>query len=292
MSKGRYFLGRVVKINLDQNGLMDAIVNAPTITTGKFDWTITDTVDGRDSQVPFIFGRLSKYATDGETTVINLSSRAQQRALIPNLLETSAPFVYLPELSGIAFLHVWNGIPQEVFARRFRKIIEAAFDYFFVSCEIEPISDYRLFTSRLRKLDSFTEFSATVYPPNPLFGRLWASLHEYVKSRNASQVTVKEQSTKQHGLNSDIVELLTNIMIDPKYAPLNTVSIGDAALLMAADGYGKGRVKGFENGEEVIIKTSDSQESFEWEKDPIPHQLAAIAEMELRQVSINRDMDH
>jgi len=45
MAKGRYYLGRVVKINLDQPRLIYAIKNAPIVTIGKFDWTLTDIED-------------------------------------------------------------------------------------------------------------------------------------------------------------------------------------------------------------------------------------------------------
>lgn len=292
MRRGRYYIGRVVKINLDQERLMNAIVNSPIITIGKFDWTITDVVDNREEDSPYIFGKLSKYAKDGHAKVIDEVNRSQVDADVPNLLEASSSFVYLPEYSGIAFLHVWNGIQEDVFPRRFKSVIEAAFDGFFVACDIEPVSDYRAFTSRLKKLNYFTEFSATVYPPNPLFGRLWGSLNKYIDSRNASEVTVKEQTSKPKGLKSKIIELMDRIMESPEYEPDEAPAIGDAAILMAADGYGRGKVVGIEKGEEVIIKTSDTQKSFLHDKEPIPSELAVKTEVQFKKVSSERDMKH
>lgn len=292
MKRGRYYLGRVVKINLDQERLMNAIVSAPTITLGKFDWTITDIEDNRREDFPYVFGKLSKYAKDGHAKVIDEVGKLQINTDVPNLLEASSPFVYLPECSGIAFLHVWNGIQEDVFPRRFKSVIEAAFDGFMVACDVEPISDYRAFTSRLKKLSKFTEFSATVYPPNPLFGRLWGSLNEYIASRNASEVAVKEQSTKPAGLNSKIIELMDRIMSSPDYEPNDTPAIGDAAILMAADGYGRGKVVGIESGDEVVIKTSDTQKSFLHDKEPEPSELAVKAKYQLDKVSDERDMKH
>ena len=292
MRRGRYYLGRVVKINLDQESLMNAITNAPIITIGKFDWTITDISDNREGEFPYIFGKLSKYAKDGHATVIDEISRSQIDADVPNLLEASSSFVYLPDCSGIAFLHVWNGIQEDVFPRRFKSVIEAAFDGFMVACDVEPISDYRAFTSRLKKLSHFTEFSATVYPPNPLFGRLWGSLNEYIDSRNASEVTVKEHTPKSKGLKSKIIELMDKIMDSPDYEPDETPAIGDAAILMAADGYGRGKVIGIESGDEVVIKTSDTQKSFLHEKEPDPSELAVKAKFQFDKVSNERDMKH
>lgn len=292
MRRGRYYLGRVLKINLDQERLMDAIANAPIVSIGKFDWTITDVEDKRNEETPYVFGKLSKYAKEGHAKVIDEVNRSQVDADVPNLLEASSSFIYLPEYSGLAFLHVWNGIQEDVFPRRFKSIIEAAFDGFLVACDVEPVSDYRAFTSRLKKLSHFTEFSATVHPPNPLFGRLWGSLNDYIENRNATEVTVKEQTSKPKGLKSRIIELMDRIMDSPEYEPDEPPAIGDAAILMAADGYGGGKVVGIENGDEVVIKTSDTQKSFLHDKEPIPEELAAKARIQFEKVSKERDMKH
>lgn len=292
MRRGRYYLGRVKKINLDQDSLMDVIANPPIVEIGKFDWTITDVVDCRDEANPYIFGKLSKYAKEGHAKVIDEANRSQVDTDVPNLLEASSSFVYLPKYSGIAFLHVWNGIQEEVFPRRFKSLIEAAFDGFFVACDVEPVSDYRAFTTRLKKLSSFTEFSATVHPPNPLFGRLWGSLNDYIGSRNASEVTVKEQASSQKGLRSKIIELMDRIMESAEYEPDETPAIGDAAILMAADGYGKGKVVGLEKTDEVVVKTSDTQKHFLHDKEPNPSELAIKTTTQFEKVSSERDMRH
>jgi hypothetical protein len=110
--RGRYYLGRVIKLGtLDQGRLMDAIVNAATLTIGKFRWTIINVTDRRTADPAFVFGHLAKFSAEGHVTVVDTHARALVDALAPNLLVASAPFVYLPEFSGIAYLHVWNGIP-------------------------------------------------------------------------------------------------------------------------------------------------------------------------------------
>ncbi|MEG3081563.1 hypothetical protein R3F64_17055 [Halomonas sp. 5021] len=272
--------------------LIDAITNAPIVSIGKFDWTITDVVDNRGEETPYIFGKLSKYAKEGHAKVIDEVNRSQIDADVPNLLEASSSFVYLPEYSGIAFLQVWNGIQEDVFPRRFKSVIEAAYGGFFVACDVEPVSDYRAFTARLKKLSHFTEFSATVHPPNPLFGRLWGSLNDYIDKRNASEVTVKEQTTKPKGLKSRIIELMDRIIDSPEYEPEESPAIGDAAILMAADGYGRGKVVGMENGDKVEIKTSDTQKSFLHDKEPVPGELAVKTSAQFEKVSRERDMKH
>ncbi|MDB5814723.1 MAG: hypothetical protein JWN23_1840 [Rhodocyclales bacterium] len=293
MARGRYYMARVIKIGeLNQERLQNAILEAPIVPIGKFEWTITDVEDGRSSSHPFIFGNLSKYSRDGHVTVIDEPAKQQQQALAPNLLEASAPFVYLPEFSGLAYMHVWNGIQEEVFPRRFKSIIESAYDNFFVDCTVEPIADYRMFYQRLHSLDRIVELSARVFPPNPLFGRLWSSLDQYIKKRGAEEVSVKEATEKKDGLNTKLVELIERILENPRYQPEEEPDIADAAMLMAADGYGSGKAIGMEHGEEVIVRTSESQKSFLYAKQPDPVGLANAARLIFENVSAERNMRH
>lgn len=271
---------------------MNAIVNAGTIMVGKSRWTITSVVDRRTERLPFVFGRLSKYSDEGHVTVVDTSTRSEVEAIAPNLLIASANFVYLPEYSGIAYMHVWNHIEADTFSRRFKEVIEATYDNFFVGCSIEAVSDYRAFGVKLQSLDRIREISARVHPPNPLFGRLWGSLNRYIEERNASEVTVKESQEGVKGLATNIAKLVSKILEDHTYEPDREVAIGDAAILMAADGYGSGRVVGDQYGEEVVIRTSDTQKAFLFSKEPVPDDLAAEAEKHFRRTSVERDMRH
>lgn len=293
MRKGRYYLARVIKLGeLNQERLLDAIVTAPVIAIGQFEWTITDVVDARSERMPYVFGNLAKYSKDGRVTIVDEPAKQQLQAQAPNLLEASAPFVYLPEFSGLAFLHVWNGIQEDVFPRRFKSIIEAAYDNFFVDCTIEPVADYRAFLDRLKTLDRITELSARVHPPNPLFGRLWGSLDKYVKKREAEEVSVRETTEKPNGLSTQLIVLIQNILEDSKYEPESEPDITDAAMLMAADGYGYGKAVGTEEEHEVIVRTSESQKSFLFTKAPRPEDLAIAAQNQFKRVSDERDMNH
>lgn len=291
--RGRYYLGRVIKLGtLDQARLMDAIANATTLTIGKFAWTITNVADRRKEKLAFIFGHLAKFSAEGHVTVVDTTTRSEVDALAPNLLIASAPFVYLPEFSGIAYLHVWNGIQEELFSRRFKSIIEATYQTFFVDCSIEPVSDYREFSTKLKGIERFTELSAKVFPPNPLFGRFWDSLRAYMRERNAAEISLRESQEGQQGLKTEIVRLLDQILRDPEVKPSKPPAVTDAALLMAADGYGIGKVVGIQEGVEIVIRTSDTQKSFLFSKEPVLEELAAEADKRFRQVSAERAMQH
>lgn len=293
MQRGRYYMARVIKLGeLNQAKLLDAIVNAPVVALGQFEWTITDVVDMRHEESPFVFGNLAKYSKEGSVKIVDESARHQLQARAQNLLEASAPFVYLPDFSGLAFLHVWNGIQEDVFPRRFKAIIEAAYDNFFVDCTVEPVVDYRAFLEKLRSMDKITELSAKVHPPNPLFGRLWGSLDSYVKKRQADEVSVREKTDKVSGLSTQLLELMQNILKNPKYEPNEIPDITDAAMLMAADGYGSGKVVGMEGRHNVVVKTSESQKSFLFEKEAEVYMLANATRDQFERVSSERDMKH
>jgi hypothetical protein len=293
MRRGRYYLGRVIKLGaLNKEKLLDAIAGAATIPVGKSLWTITNVIDRRQEDIPYIYAKLAKFSHDGHVTVVDTSTKSEVEALTPNLLIASTPFVYLPEHSGIAYMHLWNVIENEVFTRRFKGIIEATYDNFFVHCSIEPVADYRAFGQKLRGLQRVRELAAKVHPPNPLFGRLWASLDRYVKNRNASEVAVRETQDEGAGLATDLPNLVESILKDPKYEPDGAVAIGDAAMLMAADGYGTGRVVGDQDGEEVVIRTSDTQKSLLFAKEPESEALAKEADKLFRRVTKERDMKH
>lgn len=293
MRRGRYYLGRVVKTgDLDQEKLLTAISDAPTIPVSGSLWTITDVIDETDRKKPFIFGRLSKYSEQGQLTVVDPVAHSQVEETAENLLIAASPFIYLPDFSGIAYLHVWDGVQEDVFRRRFARLIEEAYQRFFVGCEIDPVADYQAFSSKLRALEMISEIRAKVHPPNPLFGDLWKDLNEYIKDRNASEVVVTEKSDQDNGLTSQIVDLINRILEKTIREIEEPAAITDAALLMAADGYGSGKVIGKKGDEQVVIKTSDTQKSFLHSKEPEVEQLATLVRQKFEAISKERDMEH
>jgi len=250
--KGRYFLSRVVKINLSQENLIDAICNPAIIKVGKYNWTITDMIDKRDDEsLPFIYGRLVKYADDTQD-VVNEDNHTQGQSMTANLVKASSPFVYLPRFSGLCFLH--------------NKII---------------------------MIKKITQIEATVSPPNPLFGRIWKSLKETLEKRNTSTLKINEESEKREGLKTNLHDLVNSIEKNNISNYKQEVALPDAAILMAADGYGTGKVAGEDNNGEIIeVRTRDVQKSFLFEKEPPPDFLARKANEEFIKVSKERKMEH
>lgn len=293
MRNGRYYLGRISKLGrLTQDMIVETLLDSPIITVGNYLWAITDPVNYLNETPSCIYGELSKFSREGFVTTVDTSSKSKVDELTKNLLIASSPFVYLPEFSGIAYLHVWNQIQKDVFPRRLKALVERAYNNFFVDCKIETVSDYTNFISKIRKFELFTQISAKVHPPNPLFGRLWESLEEYIDNRNVDEFSVTETSPEDKGINSEIHRLMQNLLEDNQYTPDIPPTLTDAALLMAADGYGIGKVIGIKDGKSIIIRTSETKKSFLFNRTPDPQLLAQKSWQEFEKINKERDMDH
>lgn len=293
MRLGRYYLGRILKFGrLTSEMIVQAILNPSIITSAKYEWTITDVFDGRDETPSFMYGELSKFLPLGDVTVVDTAEKAKLEQPTENLHVASAPFVYLPEFSGIAYLHVWNKIQEEVFPRRFKAIIESAYDNFFVRCDIEAISDYLSFIAKISRFERFIQISAKVYPPNPLFGNLWKNLEEYLRKRNLEELSVKESAAEEgEGIHTEIPSLMEILESNGAFSD-PAPSLTDAALLMAADGYGSGKVVGIRNDTVAVVRTIETKKSFPFDKRPIPKALAQRAWEEFDAINKKRGIEH
>lgn len=254
-------------------------------------------IDKRDDEsLPFIYGRLVKYADDTQD-VVDEYNHTQDQSMTANLVKASSPFVYLPRFSGLCFLHVYNGIESETFPRRFKKIIEDArnlkYNDLLIECDVDAISDYASFRNKIIMIKKITQIEATVSPPNPLFGIIWKSLKETLEKRNTSTLRINEESEKREGLKTNLHDLVNSIEKNNISNYKQEVALPDAAILMAADGYGTGKVAGEDNNGEIIeVRTRDVQKSFLFEKDPSPDFLARKANEEFIKVSEERKMEH
>jgi hypothetical protein len=295
MKDGTYYLGRVLKLGqLNQELLLEALRNPALVKHRANAWTITDILE---SEPPgrYIFGRLSKYAPEGEVGVVDEASRSERRRVEPNLLIASSPFVYIPEHSGIAFLYVSGSIEPQIFRRRFSQVVEQAYGKFFLDCDIDLIADLRTFAAKVSSLDGIYKIEARVSPPNPLFGPLWRSLKEYLAQRNADRMTLIEDAPVAEVLKTQLPELVSQTAeqsLGKAYEPEFQVSIGDAAILMSIDGYGVGKIRGRRGSDVVVIKTSETAMTFAFPKEPEPLALYVHVLGVFEDIQRSRHMEH
>lgn len=294
--RGRYYVSRVHKSGRVTDESIISALKQPSETFSRLHgWTFIDVQEGQfEDGIPYIFGLLAKYDPAGVVPVLNRKEHSQEEHVTADLIIAASPFVFIPAYAGVAHLHVWNDIEAEMFRQQFGKIIEAAYESFFASCTLEVIVDLRTFATRLRDLDVVQEISAKVHPPNPAFGRAWGSLKVYMANRNSSEVAITETANAESGINSQLLPIVEGLAGVPAISDevLDHTPIADAAVLMAADGYGSATVKGLHNETEVSVTTGKSQIGFLFAKKPLPDALAKRARQTLEKVFNERRMEH
>lgn len=295
LNNGTYYLGRVIKSGmLTHEKLIESILNPKPITAKGFAWSFIDAQPKYFNDVDFIYAKLCKYSPDAEVLVVDPEKGREIRQEEPNLSIASSPFIYLPEFSGIAFLSVSNQIEPKTFMKRFAALIKNKYDSFFVDCKVEPVSDLRSFAIKLSKLESIFNISASISPPNPLFGPLWEDLKEYLEKRRTNRMKIQEESFGGDTISTNLPALVKRTSEETPDEPFipQKVDIGDAAILMAADGYGTGYVKGRQKGETIVIKTSETIKNFSFLKEAKPDDLCIKVYEIFKRIKQDRHMKH
>src|SRR5690606_9861933 len=103
-----------------------------------------------------------------------------------------------------------------------------------------------------------------------------------------------EDSSLGEPLDTDLAEHVEGIVqqsAEKPYAP-DPLPIGDAAILMAADGYGKGSVRGKQGDDVIVIRTSETVRNFSFERDPDPEKLYKKTNGILERIKEERHMEH
>lgn len=294
VESSRYYLARVLKMgDLDEARLVEAIVQPVTIERGRYRLTFTDAVVKRDDGLSYVFGRLAKFEPEGEVDMVDPESHALVTGEVPNKLVASSPFVYIPDFAAIAFQHIWNLLEREQFMRLFPALITAKYEDFMVAASLEAISDLRTFVQRLSRFTSITRIQAAVHPPNPLFSPVWKDLFDYLRQRRLKDLHLRENAKPGQGVESRIPEIAKKVLEAPPEdsaaALANAIKqpspIGDAAVLMAADGYGKAKIEGQSEGERLVVRTRETQVSFESARSPEPGELFTAARDKLKALS-------
>lgn len=164
-----------------------------------------------------------------------------------------------------------------------------------MDCDIELVTDLKTFAAKLLSLHGIFKIEARISPPNPLFSPLWESLEKYLRGRNTDRMTLIEDAPESDVLQTNLpnlVEAASRQTAESRFIPQTEIPIGDAAILMAADGYGSGVIRGRRDNEVVVIKTSETALSFPFEKTPDPYALYTKALEIFNRIEKQRHMEH
>ncbi|MFH0710050.1 MAG: hypothetical protein V2A75_07585 [Pseudomonadota bacterium] len=296
----RYYLGRITKGGvLKTNDLIDAIMQPMIISKKEYSYTFANMQYDRSRN--FIFGKLVKFKPEGKVETLEPEQHLESTLNTPNKRESSSAFIIVLDYMGIVYPHIWNSLLKDQFERYFADLIHEKHDNFFVSCDIDPIVDLRSFVEHISHMDKVDKISATVVPPNPLFGPVWKDLKEYMEGRGSGELTINEKSKYINGIKTKIMDIVTSVfeaekMNDSeqknKFFENKKFDISDAAILMAADGYGRARIEGSSGKDKVVIRTKDNQKSFLFDKDPNINDLFELALEEFEKINGERYLNH
>lgn len=251
-----YFISRLIKVGeLSHEDIIKSLENPQVVTARSSSYTVTDFSIQHFNEFTYYSGRLTKFNSEGQVKVIDLNTKKEVDIIEPDLIIGASQFLYLPEFSCFVYQRIWNQIEMTTFSSQIRAIILSSKDYFMVDCKLEPVSDLKNFLSKVKRISIISEISATVNPPNPLFGHLWKSLEAYLRKRNLDELKLNEKA-KNKPINSNLLKLLVAIdsNLDLEEIDPNTIEIGDAAVLMSIDGYGSAKIVGKSGNKFITIR--------------------------------------
>ncbi|MBW1650032.1 MAG: hypothetical protein JRJ44_05060 [Deltaproteobacteria bacterium] len=292
---GTYYLGRIIKAGrLNHEKLIQAILNPIPITFRNFAWSFINIQQKNINNIHFIYAKSCKYSPDTKVMVIDPEKGEELSQEEPNLSIASSPFVYIPEFSGIAFLRIPENIEPKTFMARFAALVKNKYDNFFINCKIEPIAGLRTFAMKLANLENILKISASISPPNPLFNPLWESSKKYLETRGINRMKIEEESAQDKNISTNLPLLVKKVAEQTPNNPIieQKYPIGDAAILMAADGYGNGYVVGRQKEKTITIKTSETMKNFSFLKKAKPEALGDKAYKILKKIKEDRHMKH
>ncbi len=288
-----YYIGRVSKSNLTTDKFLSTLSIPSSARSRDYLWTfINHKIFKEKGAIKYVYAELAKYVSSGAVEQVDEKQHESRNVEVDRQLIASSPFVYIPEYSGIAYQHVWNKIEQTTFVQNFSRIITETCGGFFVDCEIEPIAEYHQFIRKLKTIKRIDSLQASVHPPNPLFGRLWDSLRQYLKDRSLQVLSLKEEASQDGKIKSNIMDILESLSRSKDLAYDKKVDFGDAIILMAADGYGKAKVEGHDGKRTVVVRTSDVIQCFKFDPKPEPEALFGVANEIFGDISKQRHMEH
>jgi len=293
----RYYLGRITKGGaLNTKDLIKAIMEPKIISKNLYNYTFTKMYYNEENN--YIYGNLVKYSHESEVETILPEQHKESSVYVADKKESSSPFIIVLDHMGIVYPHIWNNLLKEQFERYFCELITEKYDNMLVSCDIEPIVDLRTFIDRISNFSRIERISATVVPPNPLFGPAWKELKEYMENRDSGEISITEKSKNYDGLKTKIKKLmgyfLENDVKEDNIEFFNKqhYDISDAAILMAADGYGRATIEGYDGNEKMIIKTKDNQKSFLYDRDPDKEEFYQFVLEEFLSINDERYLGH
>lgn len=292
-----YFLSRLNKGEfLTIPKVLEALKKAKPITSREYSWTVVDVAEADvtyyGKKHPYLAGKLVKYDPNAVVDTVDEMAKKTKVQSEPNLQSARSLFVYFPDEAVFAHQHVWNQIRASDFRAHIANIITTYFSGFFADCDLKSLGDANRFVAKLADLKDISEIKANISPPNPLYSPLWDELKRYLGSRKLKRMAIKEVGSAKTSIPTQLPQIVKSFEDAISKAPNSPAPLGDAAVLMAVDGYGNAQITGKRDGSTVVVKTTDNAIQIQLDSDITPAQLAEAAIKEVVKVNTSRKLRH
>ena len=239
-----YYFGRLNLMGVWDNKrefLHKALKSGSVESKRNFKYGIFDVEEIALQGQVFVYGRLVKYKPVLEGEVVDEQKGKVVEGGLPHGVVAKSDFFLHYQSEVIAYRPIANRLSESQFREMFARLIEAAHHHFFVSAALELIEEEFGIIEAVKKFQIIQRIVIEVHPTNPSNRKTYQRIDERLKRLKAQRM---KQSIEggEGGLNKDTLEE------DDIYA----------GLVMAADGYGKGRVQGVLDGAKVTISTGQS----------------------------------
>jgi hypothetical protein len=239
-----YFFGRLNLLGARDDKhrfLYDALKADIYETKGKFKYGFFETREVVHEENLFAFGSLVKYKPLLEGEIVDEDTHRLVEDGLPYGVIARSEFFFHYRTAVIAYRPITNRLSATQFREITARLIESAHDNFFVSAEIESVDEDLEIREAVGKFETISKISFDLHPSNPSLRPIWRAVDERLKALEARRLRETVEA-REDGFNKDIL--------------MNDDAFG--GLIMAADGYGKGRVEGVLDGRKVTISTEDS----------------------------------
>ena len=239
-----YYFGRLNLMGAwedKQEFLYKALKSGAVESKRGFKYGIFDVQEISLQGQKFAHGRLVKYKPVLEGEVVDEQKGKVVEGGLPHGVVAKSDFFLHYHSEVIAYRPIANRLSSAQFREMFARLIETAHHNFFISASLEVIEEEFGIIEAVRRFQVVQRIVVEVHPTNPSNRKTYQRIDERLKRLKAQRM---KQSIEggEHGLNKDALEE------DDIYA----------GLVMAADGYGRGRVQGILDGAKVTISTGQS----------------------------------
>lgn len=239
-----YFFGRLNLLTYSEDKrefLYTALSTDTSEVSGKFKYAFFDVQELTLAGELFVFGRLVKYKPLLEGEVVDEGAHRLVDGGLPHGVVAKSEFFLHYRTSVLAYRPVTNRISANQFCEMFSRLVEAAYQNFFVSAEIDSIDEDIEIERAIEQLDVVSKVMFDLHPSNPSNRAVYRHLDERLKALRAQRL--RQTMTACEG------GFVRDTLLDDD---------GFKGLMMAVDGYGKGCVEGIIDGRKVAISTEDS----------------------------------